>query len=205
MQRGEEGQPRHRQVRAPKRTPSLYYTNSYKNSSRKKPTGRTGRTQQGHTHGPGSLYRAEIRGISGEPKELLHFRATERQPGSPSSRLCGATPGPLYLRVTYVHPGPSLRPASPLNAPTLCSWADSRSSWSLLPPGFPQGQHTPISRRGPQRPGWPPPALPAGSGWVLAQVHRSLVHLAIHPVALGKGAPGQPLWPGAAGRLAASS
>lgn len=83
----------------------------------------------------------------------------------PAPGTVWGTPGPLYLRVTCGHPALAGLP-SPLNAPTLCSWADSPLQLEpLTHPGFPQVSTPPSPGGGPQRRGWPPPSPPAGSGW----------------------------------------
>lgn len=165
VQRGEEGQPRCRQVRAP-REHQVFITPIPTKQLQEKTHRRTGRTNRVTRMDWGSpLSCGGCGGSVGSRRATALPRDGEAARVPPAPGTAWGAPGPLYLRATCGHPALAGLP-SPLNAPTLCSWADSPLQLEpLTRPGFPQVSTPPSPGGGPQRRGWPPPSPPTGSGW----------------------------------------
>nr|XP_025137040.1 collagen alpha-1(I) chain-like [Bubalus bubalis] len=197
--RGRRGSAQAPSSQSTKRTPSLYYTNSYETAPGKNPHGR-GETELTNSHtwsGVPPLLCGGCGGLVGSRRATALPRDGEAARVSPGH--CVGRARPSLSQGDLWSPSPSGPGVSSQRPNAVQLGGLPVPAGASYPPRLPPSQHTPISRRGeggPQRRGWPRPQPSRWQWLVLDQVRRSLVHLAIHLVTLGKGHPARPCGPG---------
>lgn len=184
-----------------KRTPSLYYTNSYETAPGKNPHG-GGETELTKSHtwsGVPPLLCGGCGGLVGSRRATALPRDREEARVSPGH--CVGRARPFLSQGDLWSPSPSGPGVSSQRPNAVQLGGLPAPAGASYPPRLPPGQRTPVSRRGDGGGGAIEAGLaaPQPSRWqwlVLAQVRRSLAHLAIHLVTLGKGHPARPCGPG---------